>query len=78
MSKSSKGLQLGMFRDSGKSQVVTIRLPMEVIEKINSAIVASNSTSHTVGVYCKRVIIRHAFRHDSVETRRRLEESIDY
>jgi len=59
MAKAVQGRLIGLE----KSVVVTIRLPADVVEKIQAAIACMANDSNTIGEYCKKAVIRHAFRH---------------
>jgi len=45
------------------SRVVTIRLPAEVVVKIEDALKSPGNDCESIGDYCRKAVIRHAFRH---------------
>ncbi len=53
-----------MSKTSGKSRIVSFRLSNEALTKINKALETPSNNNTSVSDYCKRVVERHAFRHD--------------
>ena len=49
---------------SGKSHMVSFRLSNEALAKINKALETPSNNNTSVSDYCKKVVERHAFRHD--------------
>lgn len=53
-----------MSSTSSKSRMVSFRLPNEVRAKIERALEWPSNGNSSVSDYCKKVVIRHAFRHE--------------
>ena len=54
-----------MSGKSSKTQVFSIRLRNETVEKIKQALKSPNNKDTSVNDYCKNVIERYAWRHDN-------------
>ena len=54
-----------MSGTSSKSRRGNFWLPNEAYDKILKALETPSNGNASVGDYCKEVIIRHAFRHDT-------------
>ncbi len=67
------GSKSGGFMEqvSSKSHVVAFRLSDETYAKIIRALECPRNGNTSVGDYCKKVIERHAFRHDKRKYRKR-------
>ena len=55
---------------SNKSKMVSFRLSNVSRAKIESALKAPNNQNTSVSDYCKKVVERHAFRHDKTKYRK--------
>ena len=53
-----------MSGKSSKSKVIGVRLPMDVIERIEGILHKPSSTNTSLSDYCKVAIIRYVQRHD--------------
>ena len=53
-----------MSGTSRKSQMVSFRLSLDALAKINKALSYPANDNSSVSDYCKQVVERHAFRHD--------------
>jgi len=56
---------------SSKSRMVSFRLSNEALVKIQKALEYPANCNSSVSDYCKRVVERHAFRHDKMKYRKR-------
>ncbi len=54
-----------------KSRMVSFRLSLEALAKIKIALAYPANSNSDVPDYCKRVVERHAFRHDKRKYRER-------
>jgi len=53
-----------MSGTSSKRRIVSIRLSNATIEKIEKALATASNNNTSVSDYCKKVVTRHAFRHE--------------
>jgi hypothetical protein len=53
-----------MSGTSSKSQIIAIRLDNETIAKIRKAMASAANDATSVSDYCKKAVVRHAWRHE--------------
>ena len=62
-----------MSGTSRMSRMVSFRLSNDAYSKIQQALKTPANNNSSVGDYCKRVVERHAFRHDKRKYRQQFE-----